>query len=133
MPNATTTSQASWHKRFPWWGPLVRIVWLLSIFLVSYLSLLPRMEIPYTFSGADKLVHFLAYLWLASLPFLGFVRMRHALVAALLMIVLGCGLELAQYWVPGRQVSPADMLANSTGVGVGIFLFRNLQKRVSSA
>ncbi|MFO8240041.1 MAG: VanZ family protein [Dissulfuribacterales bacterium] len=76
----------------------------------------------------DKIVHFLAYFWLASLPFLGFDRMRHAAIAALLMIVLGIGLELAQAFVPGRQLSSMDMLANSTGVGAGIFLFRNRYK-----
>jgi len=57
---------------------IVQVAWFLSIILVSYLSLIPHIQIPYEFSGADKLGHFLAYLWLGILPFFGFARLRVA-------------------------------------------------------
>ena len=132
MPSAMTTKQVSWHNRLYRWRSVLRVTWLLSIFLISYLYLLPKMDIPYSFSGADKLGHFLAYLWLGALPFLSFIHMKRALAAAVSMIILGGGLELAQHWVPGRHVSAADMLANTAGVGMGIFLFRNIKKVLSS-
>ncbi len=103
-----------------------RVIWVISISLVSYLSLMPRLDLPQTFSGADKIAHFLAYFWLSAVPFFGFSDIRRALKAALWMIGLGIGLEFGQLWVPGRQLSFFDMLANSAGVMVGILLMRNI-------
>ena len=101
---------------------MVRTLWFLSIILVTYLSVVPRLQIPYEFSGADKLGHFLAYLWLGILPFFGFETRRAAVAGALLMILLGIGLEFAQMSVPGRNFSLADMAADSAGVASGILL-----------
>jgi len=42
---------------------IIQIVWFFSIVLIAWLSLAPRIEIPYQFSGADKLAHCLAYAW----------------------------------------------------------------------
>ena len=108
---------------------IVQFFWLISIILVSYLSLIPRIQIPYEFSGADKLGHFLAYLWLGILPFFGFARLRAAFTGALLMILLGVGLEFAQFYVPGRNFSVADMAADCAGVVLGIFLAKQIKKR----
>lgn len=101
---------------------VARTAWFLSILLVSYLSLIPRIEIPYEFSGMDKAFHFLAYLWLAVLPFFGFKPFKMAITGALLMVPLGIGLEFAQGFVPGRFLSVADMIADSAGVASGLLL-----------
>jgi len=98
----------------------IQAVWVISILLVGCLSLTPRMEIPYRFSGADKLAHCLAYAWLAILPFFGFARMRASFTGAFLMVPLGIGLEFAQQHVPGRDFSILDMVANCAGVALGI-------------
>jgi VanZ family protein len=82
----------------------VRTAWFVSIILVVYLSLMPRIEIPYPFMGTDKVGHFLAYAWLAILPFFGFEGMRVSHTGALLMVPLGIGLEFAQQHVPGEGV-----------------------------
>jgi VanZ family protein len=108
---------------------IVQPVWFISIVLVGYLSLTPRIEIPYPFSGADKLAHCLAYAWLAILPFFGFARVRAAFTGALLMVPLGIGLEFAQRHVPGRDFSIADMIADSAGVVLGIVVARYVKKR----
>ena len=108
---------------------IVQFSWFFSIILISYLSLIPRIQIPYEFSGADKLGHFLAYLWLGILPFFGFARLRVAFTGALLMILLGVGLEFAQSYVPGRSFSIADMAADCAGVVSGIFLAKRIKKR----
>jgi len=107
---------------------IVQFLWFLSIILVSYLSLTPRIQIPYEFSGADKLGHFLAYLWLGILPSFGFARLRVAFTGALLMILLGVGLEFAQSYVPGRNSSVADMAAGCAGVVSGIFLAKQKKR-----
>ncbi len=108
---------------------IVQSSWFLSIILVSYLSLTPRLEIPCPFTGVDKVGHFLAYAWLAILPFLGFERTRTAFTGAFLMIPLGIGLEFAQRHVPGRDFSVADMIADSAGVALGMFLVKHIKKR----
>ena len=113
----------------------VQAAWLVSIVLVVCLSLTPRMEIPmrFWFFGADKLCHFMAYTWLALLPFFGFEDIRQAFTGAILMVPLGIGLEIVQYFVPGREFSAADMIANAVGVALGIFMARHLKKsRLSS-
>ncbi|MCP4578138.1 MAG: hypothetical protein GY846_17845 [Deltaproteobacteria bacterium] len=93
--------------------------------IVIYQSLSPRMEIPYDFKDADKIVHFLAYLWLAALPFFVFQVPKTALAGALCMVPMGAGLEFAQHYVPGRCFSVADMVANCLGVMMGVWLARS--------
>ena len=110
------------------WG--VRPLWLISIVVVAYLSLSPRVEMPCRFSGADKLAHCLAYAWLGGLAFFGFVEVRAALVAAFFMIPLGMGLEIGQHYVPNREFSLADMIANSTGVILGMLMARYARKKI---
>ncbi|MDZ7699913.1 MAG: VanZ family protein [Deltaproteobacteria bacterium] len=105
---------------------LAQVIWVISIFLVSYLSLMPRIDLPQTFSGTDKIAHFLAYFWLSAIPFFGFSEIKRAVKAALWMIGLGIGLEFGQLWVPGRQLSFFDMVANSAGVTLGILLMRDV-------
>jgi VanZ family protein len=103
---------------------IIQVVWFFSIVLIAWLSLAPRIEIPYQFSGADKLAHCLAYAWLAILPFFGCASMRAALTEAFLMVPIGIGLEFAQRHVPGRDFSVADMIADSVGVALGIVVAR---------
>jgi VanZ family protein len=99
----------------------VIIVWIISILTVSYLSLISYAEFASYFRWSDKLYHFLAYFWLSALPFFGFASEKRALTWALLMILLGIGLEFAQGVVPGRLLSIWDMIANGLGASAGIF------------
>ena len=99
----------------------VIVFWIISIGTVSYLSIMPQVEFPFYFRWSDKLYHFLSYSWLSVLRFFGFSNAKKALAWALLMILLGIGLEFAQGFVPGRFFSIWDMIANSLGVSAGIF------------
>jgi VanZ family protein len=74
------------------------------------------MDAPYV----DKIMHFLAYLWLAALPMIGYRRTRKALILCLCMFILGIILEIGQLYVPGRDCSFGDMVANGMGVLVGM-------------
>ena len=103
-------------------------LWAASVALVIYLSLSPKLEIPYDFNNADKVAHLLAYLWLAALPFFAFLTPKSALVGASCMVPLGIGLEFAQSYVPGRCFSVADMTANCLGVILGIGLVRSVKR-----
>ena len=107
----------------------VIVVWIISIGTVSYLSVVPQVEFPFYFRWSDKLYHFLAYFWLSVLPFFGFASAKKSLAWALLMILLGIGLEFAQAFVPGRLFSIWDMIANSLGASAGIFCGMSIRTR----
>ncbi len=104
------------------------VLWVASVAIVIYLSLSPRLEMPYDFSNADKVAHLLAYLWLATLSFFAFPTPKSALTGALCMVLLGIGLEFLQVYVPGRSFSVADMAANGLGVMLGIWMARSAKR-----
>ena len=108
------------------------ILWFLSILFVSCLSLLPKINPPVDFKYSDKIWHFLAYCWLSFLPYVGFKNKRRALLGSLLMILLGGGLEFAQSFIPERDTSLFDLVANSIGVIIGIILGNILRRFYSN-
>ena len=113
--------------KHPFWSTSITVIWVGSICLVTYYSLVPRVEFPVDFWGSDKFYHLIAYAWLALLPMIGFSKKKLAVTAALFMIVLGIVLEMGQRYVPGRTFSIADIGANTLGVFLGIFIgkYRN--------
>ncbi len=106
------------------------LVWAASMAAVVYVSLLPDVEIPGDYPDMDKLYHMAGYAWLAFLPCFAFARKRVGLMASLSMIVLGCALEYAQGYVPGRMASLGDMAANTAGVALGVAVGRLLRYRL---
>jgi len=96
--------------------------WIISIVTIVYLSLTPRIEFPIGFKCADLFYHAAAYLWLSFLPFFGFDKIKKAALAACMMIPLGAGLEIGQGYIPGRFASMMDMVANTSGVVIGMML-----------
>ena len=98
---------------------IIPIVWLISLGLVCYLSLAPKVEFPVDFSGADLLYHSLAYLWLAFLSSFVFRSRTRTILCLFSLIVLGIVLEFGQIFVPGGHFSVGDMGANSLGAILG--------------
>ena len=105
----------------------VLFLWGVSIGIVCYLSLTPEIELPLGFKWDDLVYHSLTYLWLSILPFLGFQGFRAATISAFLMFPLGVGLEVAQNLVPGRFFSITDMMANASGVFLGVLFGKYLR------
>jgi VanZ family protein len=104
------------------WPILISIIWAVSVCSVIFLSLVPKVEFPVEFWNADKLYHFIAYCWLSILPIVGYSDRKFALKASLSMILLGILLETAQFYIPGRTFSVADIIMNTFGVIVGVFI-----------
>jgi VanZ family protein len=117
MVNEMDTRNASHTRLF---SLIILFLWAVSMCMVSYLSLAPQVEFPVSFRWSDVVYHFCAYLWLSSLPFIGFGSVQGAWISALLMIPLGIGLEFGQYFLPARVFSITDMAANSFGSLAGI-------------
>jgi len=111
---------------------IMLFLWGISIGMVCYLSIAPRIKFPIGFRWSDVVYHFCAYLWLSCLPFISFRSVHAAWVSALLMIPLGIGLEFGQHFVPARVFSITDMAANSCGTLAGIVCGSYLRSKLMS-
>jgi len=96
---------------------------LAYVCLILTLSAQPHLKVPLNFNNADKLCHLLEY---GALGFLlaralrGTLRVRRPALAAMMAIVIGsaigAGDEYFQSFVPGRDSSVYDWMADTTGV-----------------
>jgi VanZ family protein len=73
----------------------------------------------------DKIGHFIAYavLSLNALAFFQFQKKKQIFWLVLTLVGYGLLMEILQGFVPGREVSAYDLLANSLGVGIGLACF----------
>jgi VanZ family protein len=95
-------------------------VWLILgwglLLSVIYLSLTPEPPPTDMFNSGDKLGHLLAYATLMA--WWSQLDARHERLA-LLFVLMGLSLEIAQRFSGYRQGDVFDMAANSLGVGLG--------------
>jgi VanZ family protein len=86
------------------------------VLLVIYLSLTPKPPPTDFMPSGDKVGHCLAYAtlmgWWSQLD------TRHCRLA-LLFVLMGLSMELAQSFIDTRKADVFDMAANSVGVGLG--------------
>lgn len=102
------------------------LMWMGLIFLASSRSGVPT---PMVFDGQDKFMHALTYAVLALLwarawcsegtPF----QWKHVFGVTILCAVYGVTDEIHQMYVPGREASVADWLADAVGGFLGALLF----------
>ena len=96
-------------------------LWLLLILEVIVGSLLPSTALPkVSFTGIDKVQHFVAYATLSAYAVMLFATRRIQVRAAVGLVVLGLLMELAQTaFTASRLADPGDVLANTLGVLAG--------------
>ena len=101
---------------------LFLVLFIILIIAITLLSLLPPKS-GLELGKSDKLNHFLAYAIL-SLNF-GFLstKIRSYFIGIPFLIAYGLLIEFFQGFVPGRDPSFYDALANSVGVFLGFFIF----------
>ena len=105
---------------------LIRILFYVSLLLVSYLSLVNASEIPYFESMSfisDKFVHSLIYFYLAILGILSKYRLND-LKLVVLIFLFGAFIELIHNYHPHRFFEFFDLLANLIGVTIAFLVFR---------
>ena len=102
---------------------LFLVLFIILIIAITVLSLLPPKS-DLELGKSDKLTHFLAYAIL-SLNF-GFIstKIRSYFIGIPFLITYGLLIEFFQGFVPGRDPSFYDALANFVGVFSGFFIFR---------
>lgn len=104
------------HRPRLWLG-----LWLLAIVSVIVLSLVNLSGLPPVPDGGDKVEHFLAYALLSASAVQLFAKRRACLLMAVLLVVLGVGVEFAQgALTTTRMADPRDALANALGVVAGL-------------
>lgn len=91
-------------------------------------SNIPATKLPNQLIGKDKILHFITYFILAFLTFRAFNASRKFeekkyLLTIIFVILYGALDEIHQAFVPKRSPEFADLLADS--IGVLIFLFLN--------
>ncbi len=99
---------------------IVAVVWLGILAIVLVESLVPYGSPSLAQHYGDIVLHLICFFFLAFLPTANAVRIRQGLFLALLMAVLGAGVEMAQLYIPGRDCSPADIFTNNIGVMLGV-------------
>ena len=99
-----------------------------GIFILSSFSTLPMPPTPLI--SPDKLAHFIVFGALAFYTCFWFEEeewkrkpLRTGIIVFLLLSIYGASDEFHQYFVPGRQVSFWDWVADSLGAvgGIGVF------------
>jgi VanZ family protein len=99
------------------------LVSLILVFIgIAILSLLPPKSIE-KIGEHDKINHFIAYAVLSLNVGLVVKKLKTYLLYLPLLIGYGILLEYCQGFVPGRQPSWLDALANSIGVSIGCVLY----------
>jgi VanZ family protein len=110
-----------------------------AIFLSSAQS---RLEMPINVIGIDKVFHFIAYAILGILIYRACDRSQKTLISrkayfwsAIASVLYGFSDEFHQFFVPGRQTSEWDFVADSLGAIVAIIIIHKLtaRKRRASA
>jgi VanZ family protein len=117
----------------------IRVRWVRIILLLGYVAAIyfvssrPNLSTPVEFLHADKAAHFAEYSllgWLLAGVLDPEARWRtRTLLLAVLGFVLVLGLfdEWHQSWVPGRDSSLLDLMADLAGAAAGLFLWRKIR------
>ncbi len=109
----------TWPALAVGWQRLALTLWIAGVAGTATFSLLPKFAPPGEY-GFDKVIHAATYAALALLAHVAFRQRKNAVTAALFAIPLGCAIELAQAFVPGRYGDIWDAVANSAGAVLGV-------------
>ncbi len=109
-------------------GAISRLLAAGVLGLVAYLSLTPVPPSPQGLPDhSDLIVHLGMHMVLAGSVFLSLPRWGWA--RWLVGLGLATGLEVAQFWIPGRVFDGLDLVANGLGAlgggGLGLWLIRH--------
>jgi VanZ family protein len=95
---------------------LWRISFWLCFGLTAYLSLLPQEFLPTSINIWDKLSHSIAFAALTLSAALGWPDKNFVQFVLIPLLTFGVLIEVLQYFIPGREFSLLDMLADAIGI-----------------
>lgn len=107
---------------------ILRVLLIVVLVGITYMSLTP---LDIVVVGNDKTGHLMAYLILMFNAGLVFFNSTKQFVRAIVFcLIYGALLEVCQYFIPGRFMSGYDMVANASGVVIGVLLTYLLYKPI---
>jgi VanZ family protein len=93
----------------------------LTVFYI--LAVIPTEILPDPMNINDKLAHSLTFMVLFFLMDMAYAQMPRGTMAAYLM-AYGAFIEVTQYFIPYREFSVLDMVANAVGLSVYFLVWR---------
>jgi len=104
------------------WNPMHSIAFIVYAGIVTVTSLYPGGD--GRFDSLDKVAHLLVYYIFAVLAFRALEKKQYYALVCAGIILYSALLELGQSYVPGRDMSGYDLLANIGGVILGAVVMR---------
>ena len=109
-----------------------KIQFFLYLFLILIGSSIPGKSVPTVFSLTwDKLLHVIEYFFLGILGYRAYENKYKyiTIVISMFGILFGCIDEIWQLFIPGRNPSYYDVIADSIGVILGVITIRISKKQ----
>ena len=98
------------------------VLWICLVAVIMYVGLKPSpMSLTHP---ADKFVHIGGCAVVILLPAILIRQVFYLFASAAILFLAGAGIELYQSFLPGRQASTGDLLADVVGIILGIGLGR---------
>jgi VanZ family protein len=101
---------------------VIKYIWFIILIGVVVESLIPHASPEARKSIVSNLLHLGCYAILAFLPVYYSFNVAQGLYLAILMAIVGSGVEFLQLYIPGRECSAIDIFMNNIGVGLGTIL-----------
>ena len=101
-----------------------QILFLICVVAIEYLAT-TTLEIKPIQNSWDKANHFIAFLTLYVTLSLGYPKLD-LIKKALILLAFGIQIEVVQYFLPNREFSLLDVLADGVGIVMGIIVVRGL-------
>lgn len=119
--NKDSIQEAVTGERALRYSNLWQVIAYLIILSIIVLSLIPNPEKVTPFSASDKILHTLAYA--AAMFWFGLCFRRGRLfIIGIILIILGIIIEIIQGQTGYRTMSFYDVVANVTGIAIGLML-----------
>lgn len=100
---------------------LYRLLFFSAVLVISWLAVMPLEDIPVT-TGWDKLNHFVAFASLLLLLDAAYPLISLWKGKLLPLIMYGLAIETLQAFIPYREFSVVDVVANILGLGAYLLL-----------
>ncbi len=98
------------------------VLFFASLGVIEYLAT-AKVSIKADVLSWDKANHFMAFLVLYLMLSLTFVKLSER-VKVLIMFLFGVQIEIVQYFLPYRDFSLLDLVADSIGIGLGVLVYK---------
>ncbi|ALR11135.1 VanZ family protein [Mycobacteroides saopaulense] len=111
----------SWSACFRW------LTLLCALAIACLLLFTPGGTVPSGPPGADKVVHILIFAMLAASS--RFARIGEKPTLAWVLVFAACSEVIQALWVPHRDGSLLDLVADAVGLLTGMFLWRTIRAK----